>query len=70
MISVNNSTDSTRQDLIELAISNQGQPELRRTAIDGQISVSSEMAMNANILEIDVRLNFSFTFRFDAPTPS
>lgn len=43
-----NGADPTRQDVIELAISNQGQQEVRRTTIDGQVSVFSEMAVDAN----------------------
>jgi DNA-binding beta-propeller fold protein YncE len=43
-----NGADPSRQDLIEFAISEQGQQELRRTTIDGQVSVFSEMAVDAN----------------------
>ncbi len=42
-----NVVDQTRQDLVEFAINEQGQQELRRTTIDGQVSVFSEMAVDA-----------------------
>jgi DNA-binding beta-propeller fold protein YncE len=49
---VNNTANQTQQDLIEFAISDSGQQELRRTSIDSQVSVSSEMAVDANRLYV------------------
>jgi DNA-binding beta-propeller fold protein YncE len=49
---VKHPTNTALQELIEFEINTQGQTEVRRTTLDGQVSRASEMAVDANRLYV------------------